>query len=241
MDRRAPPSSLIACVFAWLLLVVCSSSRADAGADDGLHQQVRRFALEGAGAAATAGSPRIEVEVGALDARLRLAPCEQVEPYLPANTRLWGRTRVGVRCVKGPSRWNVFLPLIVKVYGQALVAARALPARAVIGEGDLIRAEVDLAEDPSAAVGRADLVLGRTLARPVAVGASLRQSHLLARQWFAAGDTVKVVALGGGFRVSGEAQALTRGLEGEPARVRTESGRVLSGMPVGERELEVRM
>jgi hypothetical protein len=46
---------------------------------------------------------RMEVEVGALDRRLTLAPCAQVEPYLPAGSRLWGKTRVGLRCVQGSS------------------------------------------------------------------------------------------------------------------------------------------
>ena len=32
----------------------------------------------------------MEVSVGTLDSRLRLAPCSRVEPYLPAGSRLWG-------------------------------------------------------------------------------------------------------------------------------------------------------
>jgi flagella basal body P-ring formation protein FlgA len=39
--------------------------------------------------------------------------------------------------------------------------------------------------------------------------------------------------------VAGAGEALTAGLEGMPARVRTESGRVISGMPVAERQLEL--
>ena len=37
---------------------------------------------------------RMEVSVGSLDSRLRLAPCARVEPYLPVGARLWGRTRL---------------------------------------------------------------------------------------------------------------------------------------------------
>jgi len=32
---------------------------------------------------------------------------------------------------------------------------------------------------------------------------------------------------------------LTNGVEGQPARVRTDSGRVLSGVPVGDKRLEL--
>ena len=50
---------------------------------------------------------------------------------------------------------------------------------------------------------------------------------------------MKVVAVGAGFAVEREGQALTPGVEGQPARVRTESGRVLTGLPAGERRLEL--
>jgi flagella basal body P-ring formation protein FlgA len=73
----------------------------------------------------------------------------------------------------------------------------------------------------------------------VTVGQSLRVSHLKARQWFAAGETVTVLAQGEGFSVAGEAQALNPGVEGQQVRVRTESGRVLTGLPVGERRVEL--
>ncbi len=224
---------LIACL---LLLGPAASARAQV--DAALQQRVREFAL--AGTRNHAG-PRIEVIVGELDPRLHLAPCEQVEPYLPNAAPLWGRTRIGIRCLRGSSRWNVFLPVTVKVYGRALVATGALPAGSVLAASDLAQAEVDLAEDASAALARDSLAVGRTLARPLAVGQSVRQSHLKARQWFAAGETVQVIASGPGFRVAGEGQALTPGVEGQTARVKTEGGRVLTGMPVADRRLEVPM
>lgn len=224
---------LLAC----LLLGSVAGVRAQVDAAS-LQQQVREFALAGVRQGA---APRVQVVVGELDARLHLAPCEQVEPHLLNNAPLWGRTRIGIRCVRGPSRWNVFLPLTVKVYGPALVATRPLPAGSVISAADLAQGEVDLAEEASSALVRDHLVVGRTLARPLASGQSLRQSHLKLRQWFAAGETIQVVASGPGFRVASEAQALTQGVEGQPARVKTESGRVLTGMPVAERRLEVSM
>ena len=51
---------------------------------------------------------RMQVSVGQLDARLRLTPCARVEPYLPPGARLWGRTRLGLRCLEGETRWNTF-------------------------------------------------------------------------------------------------------------------------------------
>jgi flagella basal body P-ring formation protein FlgA len=215
-----------------------AASEAASGLDSGLEQQVRQLALSGAVPHAP-GAPRVEVSVGQLDARLRLAPCQHVEPYVPEGMRLWGKSRIGLRCTSGPSKWNVYLPITVRVFGKALVATSGAASGSVLTAADLTQAEVDLAEDASSAVANTELAIGRTLVRALKPGQSVRQSHLKARQWFAAGETVTVLAQGDGFSVAGEAQALNPGIEGQPVRVRTESGRVLTGLPTGERRVEL--
>ena len=205
-----------------------------------LSQQVQRLAVDGTrGVAAGTGAPRVEVSVGELDARLRLAPCERIEPHLPEGTRLWGRSRIGVRCLNGAVKWNVYLPVTVKVFGTALVARHPIAGGATISAADLALAEVDLAEDASAAVASAELAAGRTATRPLKAGQSVRLSHLKPRQWFAAGATVTVVAQGDGFSVSGQAQSLGTGTEGVPVRLRTDSGRVLTGIATGDHRVEL--
>ena len=42
-----------------------------------------------------------------------------------------------------------------------------------------------------------------------------------------------------GWRIHGEGQALNPGIEGQSVRVRTESGRIVSGVAVAERQVEV--
>jgi flagella basal body P-ring formation protein FlgA len=109
----------------------------------------------------------------------------------------------------------------------------------VLAADDLRSAEVNLAASPTPVLTRQSLAVGRTLARPLAAGDTVRASDLRARQWFAAGDTVRVVAAGAGWRISGEGLALAPGLEGQAVRVRTESGRIVSGVAVAERMIEV--
>jgi flagella basal body P-ring formation protein FlgA len=212
--------------------------RAAATVDPLLEQQVRSLAL-GAMRANAAGVTRVELAVGALDVRLRLAPCDKVEPYLPNGVRLWGKARIGLRCSQGAVAWNVYLPITVKVFGRALVAAAALPAGSVLAASDLAQAEVDLAEESSMALTDSTSVVGRTLASALRPGQSLRQAALRPRQWFAAGDTVRVVARGPGFAVASEGQAITPGIEGQNARVRTEGGRILEGLPVAANRIEL--
>ncbi len=209
--------------------------------DNVLSQQLQRLAHDSAAAAwgPTPGAARIEVEIGQLDPRLSLAPCQHIEPYLPAGTRLLGRSRVGLRCLQGPTRWNIYLPVTVKLIARSTVASTALPAGSVIRAHHLAEAEVDLAASSDPAIQDPDVALGRTLARALSAGDALRRGDLKLRQWFAAGDTVRVVAQGPGFSISAEGLALSAGLEGQRARVQTESGRIVSGMPIGERRVEV--
>jgi len=194
---------------------------------------------EQAGSGLAPGAVRVEIEPGRLDPRLRLAPCEHIEPYLPPGARPWGRSRVGLRCVQGPSPWNVYLPVTVRVFAPAWVTAAPLPAGSVLQAEQLRQAEVDWAAAPAAPVADLTRLVGRELSRPLPAGAAPRQTDLKQRQWFAAGDTVQLVAHGRGFSVSGAGQALSPGLEGQTVRVRTDNGRVLSGQAVGQNRVEV--
>lgn len=203
-----------------------------------LIQHVQQLALTAARAAAPEKA-RVEVEVGALDARLRLAPCTQVEPYLPAGQKAWGRTRIGLRCVDGVARWNVSLPVQVQVYARALVAATPLAAGTVLAQEHLQEAEIDIAAVQGTVCTEPGTLLGRPLSRPVSAGEALGSGALKLRQWFAAGDTVRVWAQAPGFAVASEGQALSAGLDGQTVRVRFENGRTVTGRAVGDRRVEV--
>src|SRR5947209_20275302 len=80
-------TGLVAALF--VTLAFGCAAQAGETLDSGLEQQVRQLALDGT-RHAPAGVARVDVQVGQLDPRLRLAPCQKVEPYLPAGTRLWG-------------------------------------------------------------------------------------------------------------------------------------------------------
>lgn len=214
-------------------------------------RQAAQTALGGSGepvdaAGATAGAmptpaPRIEVVVGKLDARLKLAPCQKVVPYLPAGSRAIGSTRIGLRCTQGTKLWNVYLPVTVKVFARALVATTAVPSGAVLQRQHLTEAEVDVAASTDPAITQPALAVGRTLARSLAAGDALRQADLKPRLWFAAGDTVRVVAVGPGYQIAADAQALGPGLDGQTVRARIDGGRIVSGVATADHRIEVPM
>lgn len=206
--------------------------------DPSLIERVRQLA-ETAARATAPPNTRVAVEIGQLDPRLRLSPCLQVQPYLPPGMAVWGRSRIGLRCVEGPVRWNVTLPVRVAVFGRAVVANASLPAGTVLAQDQLALADIDIAAEAGAVFTDPKLLLGRALARPLAAAEAVRAPALKARQWFAAGETVQVHVAGEGFAVVAEAQALSAGIEGQEVRVRFENGRLASGRAVGERRVEL--
>ena len=172
---------------------------------------------------------RFDVSVGALDSRLKLAPCGNIEMYVPPGSRLWGHGRVGLRCVDGMVRWNVSVPVTVKAFGKAWVVRAQVMAGNLLTQADVVQAEVDWAEDTNPVLVEASAWLGQTASRTMSTGQVLRAGLVRPTQVFQAGTQVRVVAEGAGFQVSGDAQALSAGVVGQMARVRMDNGRVASG------------
>lgn len=173
---------------------------------------------------------RPEVVMGTLDSRLRLAPCARVEAHLPPGTRLWGRSRIGLRCVDGPTRWNVFLPVTVKAWGPAWVLKRPVPAGTPLTQEDAELADIDWAEQAAHVLASPALWVGQQAAYSLAAGQALRQHMVRPPQAFAAGSQVRVQQTGPGFQVVVTGEAMAAGQMGQPVRVKLPGGRVVSGL-----------
>lgn len=184
---------------------------------------------------------RMEVSVGALDSRLRLAPCAQIEPYVPPGTRLWGRTRLGLRCLDVGVRWNVFLPVTIKAFGPAWVVKGNVAAGAVLTAADMIEAEVDWAQETGVIAADPALWLGQVAVRPLSTGQALRQGMFRPAQVFAAGTQVRVVAQGPGFQITSDGQALSAGVVGQATRVKMDNGRIMPATVLDLRTVKVEL
>ena len=182
---------------------------------------------------------RMQVTLGSLDSRLRLASCARVEPYLPPGTRLWGKTRLGLRCLDGASRWNVFVPVTVKALGPAWIVRRDVAPGTQLGQADLMQTEVDWAEESSPIVPDAAQWLGQVAVRALTTGQALRQNMVRPPQVFQAGAQIRVMAQGTGFQITSDGQALSAGVVGQLAKVRMDNGRVMSGTVLDARTVKV--
>ncbi|HEX5538690.1 MAG TPA: flagellar basal body P-ring formation protein FlgA, partial [Methylophilaceae bacterium] len=47
---------------------------------------------------------QVKISVGAIDPNLQLAQCAAPDVFMPAGSRAWGKTSVGVRCT-APASW----------------------------------------------------------------------------------------------------------------------------------------
>lgn len=172
---------------------------------------------------------RPEIVFGQLDSRLQLAPCGRVEPYLPDGAKLWGRSRIGLRCVEGPSLWNVFIPVTVKVWGPAWLVTRTLAPGEVMGPGDAQLGEADWAENPAPVLVQQGDWLGVATSRSLAPGQPLRHNMVRPVRVFDSGTEVKVVVTQARFHLASSGRAMSHGFVGQPVRVKLGSGKVVSG------------
>ena len=178
----------------------------------------------------SAGLPgEVQIAVGQLDAHLNLPSCPTPEAFLPAGSRVWGKTTVGVRCTV-PAPWTVYVTAQVKVYADYLVSARPLVPGQVLGGEDIAKLRGDLAALPAGILTDAAQAVGRTVTMSVALGSALRQDLLKTQQAVQQGQAVRLVSSGAGFAVTTEGRALNNAAAGQIAQARTAAGQVVSGV-----------
>jgi flagella basal body P-ring formation protein FlgA len=186
-----------------------------------------------------AGQPgTTRVEVGAIDPSLRLERCQRLEAFVPPGARLWGNSTVGVRCAAGGS-WTIYVPATVHVEAPAVVAARPLANGKLLQAGDLALQTLDLTQLPPGVLTDLAQAVGKTLTVGLMPGYPIRQDMLRAPLVIRQGQSVRLVAKGGGFAVSAEGKALGNAAEGQPVQVRTQNGQTVSGIAKSDGSVEV--
>jgi flagella basal body P-ring formation protein FlgA len=213
--------------------------------DRALLAQMARDWLEPALTTTLAENPdsllRPEIIMGALDSRLRLAPCNRIEPYLPPGTRLWGRSRIGLRCLEGRVHWNVFVPVTIKAWGPAWVLRRPVPGGTVLTQDDADMAEMDWAEHSSNVLATPESWVGQQAAYALQPGNTLRANMVRPVPAFNRGAQVRVKSGGSGFQVILTGLAMDAGIEGQAVRVKLNNGKIVTGTVNPDQTVEVRL
>jgi flagella basal body P-ring formation protein FlgA len=180
---------------------------------------------------------QVSVVVGAVEP-MQLAPCTKLQVSLPLGAKLWGNSSVGVRCSAG-AEWNVYVPVTVRVQAPVVVAARPLVSGKQISAEDLSLQIAELTQLPSGVVSDANEAIGKTLTVGMNAGYPLRQDMLRAPIVVRQGQSVRLIAVGRGFKVSSEGKSLSNAAAGQLVQVKAQNGQTVSGVVRPDGSVEV--
>lgn len=180
----------------------------------------------------------VTVAVHAPAAGVTLPPCFRHEIFVPADSRLWGKTRVGVKCSQ-PSGWTAYLAVTVSVTGPYLISARKINRGQTMTDGDFETRVGELTELPGSVLSDPQRVLGQRARVSLAARQALRSEHLQQTPVIRQGDRVRVVARGNSFSAAADGVALNNAGIGEPVKVRIANGKTLHGLARQSGEVEL--
>jgi len=187
----------------------------------------------------TIGYPgKVTVRAGAIDPNMKLAQCSDLQVFLPAGSRAWGKTSVGARC-NAPSVWTIYVQATVNVAAQYLVSAAPLAQGQVVISQDLLFESGDLTQMPAGVFTDQAQAIGRIVNISMNAGTVLRQEMLKVSPVVQQGQTVTLTTVGKGFTISAEGRAVSKANEGQVVQVKVASGQVITGIARNGGQVEV--
>ena len=177
------------------------------------------------------GPNEVQVNVGALDSRLRLAACaDALKVALPTGATFRARMTVAVSCPEG-STWTVYVPVSIETQTSVLVLRHAA------GRGQRITAQ-DVEVQTRMVSGPGDGYLtdvaelaGRSLKRPLGAGAAITADAMAADALIKRGQQVTLLASAGGMEVRARGVAMSDApVLGRVKAQNLSSGRIVEGV-----------
>ncbi len=182
----------------------------------------------------------VEIQVGMIDHRLRLAQCDdniqfkiKEPPHNPRNIS------IRVRCEQ-THRWTIYIPVTVDVYADIVVASRSMKRGEILTTDDL-----RLRRTNTATVGRGYMeqmndAVGLEMKRAINTGDVVKSGHIKKPDVVVKGQRVVVSSKSAFLTVKAEGVALSNGHIGKLIRVKNEkSKRVVEARIVAPGEVVV--
>ncbi len=172
----------------------------------------------------------INIEIGQLDNRLRLAYCHDgLDARFPPGGRRDGNTAVHIQCA-GPVTWQLYVPATVERYTQVLVASRTLPRQHTLTSGDLRFQRIETSRHAGSYHEDKSALIGQQTRRSIRPGQIIGTQHVTQREIVSRGQRVTILAENGSIAIRMQGEALENGTLGDRIRVKnTSSGRVVEG------------
>ena len=215
-----------------LATIICATllAEAEAGAVtklEDIRAAAREFAIQEIGGT----DDNVEIVVGRLDPRLRLATCaEPLTAYFSVGARTIGQTSVGVRC-ESPKPWSLFVPLEIIRRVKVAIAVAEIPRGHVIGAADVSYQLRNVGKLNSGFFSPKDVLLGKVSTRQISRGSTVTQNMVKAARLVRRGQRVVLALQTGTVAVRVSGTALRDGIRGETIPVRNlSSKRVIEGV-----------
>lgn len=162
--------------------------------------------------------------------------------HIPAASRARLRPKMSVRIeCQAPQRWATYVAATVAVHGSYVITSRTVQAGQKLDRSNLALQQGELIGLPSDTLFRLDEAVGQTAARRLRAGQPVQIASLRRADMIAHGQKVRVVVQGNGFTAASEAESLGSAVPGAPLRVRTASGKIITGIVTEGGTVEITM
>jgi len=181
----------------------------------------------------------VEISIRPLDARLRLASCDNNLTFERKNTQIQQRTSIKARC-QGSKPWSTFMMASVSLMQPVAVVKGELPRLHILTEDDLTTVIRDIASLRGGYHTDIDTLVGMQLKRNARAGNVVYNFQLQLPDIIKKGDLVTVLTRRGSLVVSAPGVAMNSGSKGEKIRVENQrSARVIQARITGPGSVEV--
>lgn len=164
----------------------------------------------------------VELTVGRLDPRLRLAKCDKDLTLKIQEPPHGGRNSTVKTSCQGTKRWTVYIPLTVDIYSEVVVANKGLVRGDVLTDDDLTYRRMNIAKNGYGLVDDIEKIKGLELKRPLRQGETLKKSYLTYPDIVLKGQPVMVSSSSRFLTVEAPGVALKNGHMGEFIKVKNE-------------------
>ncbi len=178
---------------------------------------------------------RIDISVGNLDNRLRLASCEQPVVFINQDqSGLGGNISVKAQCDSGKI-WSVHVPAQVTIYRQIPIALRDIARGEVISQAHINTSVINVSSIRQAFLSDTQAIVGKEAKRNISRGEPFKTALLDAPTAVKRGEIVMLESMAGSIKVSSTGTAMADGRVGQKIRVRNNSSeRIISGVVISQ-------
>jgi flagella basal body P-ring formation protein FlgA len=233
MNRRAP-------IYRHWLVALGLAATPLSAADFQDIPQLEALAQSAAALQLPALTDRQRFLVGPIDTRLQLQRCGQpVKPIIGPGRHMQDRVLVELRC-EGTPTWHLYVAVRIIGTSPVAVAAHAIVQGSVLTAGDLRVEQHDVSQMPAGYMDDPAVVVGLTASRGISSGSVITNQMLLAAKAVERGQTVTLVADGGGMSVRMAGRAMSDGLINQRVKVQNlSSGKIVEGIARSDQVVEI--